>query len=35
MINLQGYKGGKDNLYAKYFVNDLYNQVLQNINYIK
>ena len=35
MVNLPGYKIGKDNLYTKYLINDLYNQVLQNINYIK
>ena len=35
MVNLPGYKIGKDNLYNKYLINDLYNQVLQNINYIK
>lgn len=35
IVNLPGYKIGKDNLYTKYLINDLYNQVMQNINYIK
>lgn len=35
IVNLPGYKVGKDNLYTKYLINDIYNQVLQNINYIK
>lgn len=35
IVNLPEYKVGKDNLYTKYLINDLYNQVLQNINYMK
>jgi hypothetical protein len=35
LVNLQSYKSGKDDLYTKYLINDLYNQVLHNINYIK
>nr|DAJ23318.1 MAG TPA: hypothetical protein [Caudoviricetes sp.] len=35
MVNIPGYKVGKDNLHSRYLINDLYNQILPNMNYIK
>lgn len=35
IINIPGYKVGKDNLHSMYLINDLYNQILPNMNYIK